>query len=116
MGARTVLGDHLAASARDDLEVDAGFRERCLQRLCHVGKRRRVDDVEGYLDRRLDTGVGEDLLRLFDVVAVGRFIERAREALRPEGLVNFHLTLQEAVGHALVVHEVAGGFPDGFRL
>ena len=55
-------------------------------------------------------------LALAGIVAVRVVVERARETGRPERLVDLHLALEEAVGHALVVDQVAGGFPHGFRL
>ena len=111
VAAVAVLGDHLAAGAGQDLEVDAGLGEARLQRLRHVGEGRGVDHVEGDGDRGRDAGVGEDLLRLLRVVGERGLVERAGEALGPEGLVRLHLALEDGVGHALVVDEVARRLP-----
>ena len=89
-----------------------GLGEARLQRLRHVGEGRGVDHVEGDVDRGLHAGVGEDLLGLLRVIGERRVVERAGEALGPEGLVRLHLPLEDGVGHPLVVDEIARRLPD----
>ena len=85
----------------------------CLQRLRHIGEGCRIDHVERDVDRCFHTRIGQDLLGLCGVVGVGVVVQRAREARRPEGLVDLHLPLEEGICHALVIDEIAGSFPDG---
>ena len=67
----------------------------------------------GDLDRRLDLGVGQDLLGLLDVELERSVGQRAGETNGQEGLVNLALAAQQVLGDAVIVDEIARRLPEG---
>ena len=109
--AGAVTGDHLAASAGQQVELDTGLGHRCLHGLRHVHETRTVDQI--HVDFQTgDSGPGQDALGALGVELERRGRKRAGEPHRQESLVHTQLAAQQLFGDALVIDQVTHGFPD----
>ena len=98
-----------------DLGLDAGLRQRRLDRLGDIGIGRAVGRIELDLEAIGIAGLGEKLLRLGDIELERRVGQRGKEARRPEGLMDLEPALEETVRHSLIVDQPPNGLAH-FRL